>query len=435
MQVKMNYGKHGIILDFPESWGVAVIEKKIMPVSPDPAKAVLEALANPVMSKPLAEEAAGRRSACILICDITRPVPNSIILPPLVRELIKAGIEPDNITVLVATGLHRPNEGEELRELVGSDWVLDTVKVVNHFARNDADHVYLGKTSRGVPVKIDRRLVEADVKIATGLVEPHFMAGYSGGRKVVAPGVAHRDTISVFHTARFLEHPQSANCILVGNPLHEELTEIVRMLGRMLAVNTVIDDKRNLSHVTFGEIEAGHSEAIEYMRRYAEIPVTGKYRTVITSGGGYPLDKTYYQTVKGMVGAMGLLEEGGDIIIFSECSEGMGSSEYVEAQKRFAALGIDKFLESLMSKSQASIDEWQTEMQIKPMRIGKIHLYSDGLSADDHAITGVSHHDPSQTPIDFVRSIVERSDGGSVAVIPEGPYVIPRYSTQSIVKH
>lgn len=430
MQVKMNYGKRGILLDYPDNWGVTVMEKTAMPVLPDPADAVLKALANPVMSKPLAEEAAGHRTACILICDITRPVPNSIILPPLVKELMTAGIKPENITILVATGLHRPNEGDELRELVGSDWVLSTVKVVNHFARNDADHVYLGETTRGVPVKLDRRLVEADVKIATGLVEPHFMAGYSGGRKVVAPGVAHKDTITVFHTARFLEHPQSANCVLEGNPLHEELTQIVRMLGRMLAVNTVIDDKRNLSHVTFGEIEASHLAAIEYMRRYAEIPVTRKYKTVITSGGGYPLDKTYYQTVKGMVGAMGLLDEGGDIVIFSECSEGMGSKEYVEAQRRFTDLGTERFLESLLPKPQASIDEWQTEMQIKPMRIGKIHLFAEGLGEEDRLITGVNHHDVGQAPDDFIRSIVERSGKGSIAVIPEGPYVIPRYSPE-----
>lgn len=430
MQVRMNYGKRGITLDFPDNWGVTVIEKTAMPVLADPAEAVLKALANPVMSKPLAEEAAGHRTACILICDITRPVPNSIILPPLVRELISAGIRPENITVLVATGLHRPNEGEELRELVGSDWVLNTVKVVNHFARNDADHVYLGETPRGVPVKLDRRLVEADLKIATGLVEPHFMAGYSGGRKVVAPGVAHKDTITVFHTARFLEHPRAENCVLDGNPLHEELIHIVRMLGRMLAVNTVIDDRRNLSHVTFGEIEASHLEAIAYMRRYAEIPVTRKYKTVITSGGGYPLDKTYYQTVKGMVGAMGLLEEGGDIVIFSECSEGMGSKEFVEAQKRFTDLGTDGFMKSLLPKPQASIDEWQTEMQLKPMRIGKIHLFAEGLGEKDRSITGVNHHDTARTPDEFVRSIVERSGKGSIAVIPEGPYVIPRYSLE-----
>lgn len=433
MRVQMNYGRDGLFIDFPDSWDIAVIEKPTMPILADPAGAVLKALAAPVACGPLPGEASGCRSACILICDITRPAPNSVILPPLIRELMHAGIEPAAITVLVATGLHRPNEGEELRELVGSDWVLEAVNVANHFARNDEDHVYLGNTSRGTLVKLDRRFVEADVKIATGLVEPHFMAGYSGGRKVVAPGVAHQDTITTFHNAVFLEHPRSANCILEGNPLHEELTEIVRMLGRVLAVNAVIDDQRQLSYVNFGDIEASHLEAVAYMGRYAEIPVHTKYRTVITSGGGYPLDKTYYQTVKGMVGAMALIEPGGNIVIFSECSEGMGSQEYVNAQRLLRQLGVRAFRESLLHKSRAAIDEWQTEMQLKPMEVGKIHLFADKLSEGDKSLTGVHCPEDGISPLDFLRGIVEPS-GTSIAVIPEGPYVIPRYENASIPK-
>jgi nickel-dependent lactate racemase len=433
MRLKMNYGRNGLVIDFPDSWDIAVIEKTAMPVLADPSGAVVKALAEPVASGPVAVEAAGSRTACILICDITRPVPNSIILPPLIKELLHAGIDPDKITVLVATGLHRPNEGEELRELVGSDWVLETVQVANHFARNDEDHIYLGNTSRGTPVKLDHRFVEADLKIVTGLVEPHFMAGYSGGRKVIAPGIAHRDTITTFHTAHFLEHPNSANCVLDGNPLHEELMEVSRMLGRVLAVNTVIDDARRLSFVNFGEVEASHLEAVAYMRRYAEVTAPSRYQTVITSGGGYPLDKTYYQTVKGMVGAMGLLRDGGDIIIFSQCSEGMGSKEYVDAQRLLTQLGPEGFRKSILPKSRASIDEWQTEMQLKPMEIGRIHLFSDALSAEDRALTGVSCAENGIEPLDFVRSILGTADG-SIAVIPEGPYVIPRYESAELPK-
>jgi lactate racemase len=430
MRIKMNYGRDGLVIDFPDSWDLAVIEKPAMPLLADPSGAVLKALANPVGCAPLAQEAQGRRTACILICDITRPVPNSVILEPLIRELIHAGIAPNAITVLVATGLHRPNEGAELRELVGSDWVLETVNVANHFARNDADHVFLGTTSRGTTIKLDRRFVEADLKIATGLVEPHFMAGYSGGRKVVAPGIAHQDTITTFHNAAFLEHPKSDNCILEGNPLHEELTGIVRLLGRVLAVNVVIDDQRRLSYANFGDVEASHLEAVAYMRRYAEIPVPAKYRTVITSGGGYPLDKTYYQTVKGMVGAMGLLEPGGNIAIFSECSEGMGSKEYVKAQQLLRQLGVKGFRESVLNKSRAAIDEWQTEMQLKPMEIGNIHLFS-ALSENERSLTGIFCPDGGISPLDFIRGIVAPS-GTSIAVIPEGPYVIPRYEPGSI---
>ncbi len=190
--IDLLYGKGSYRLELDPSWEVSVIRKPEMPLLADPVDAVRAALAQPVGARPLAEAARGAKSACILVCDITRPVPNGLFLPIMVRELMAAGIPATGITILVATGLHRPNEGEELAELVGDPWVMQTVKVQNHFARNDADHVDLGATSRGTPVKLDRRFVEADVRIATGLVEPHFMAGYSGGRKVIAPGVADR---------------------------------------------------------------------------------------------------------------------------------------------------------------------------------------------------------------------------------------------------
>src|ERR1039457_3226587 len=304
-----------------------------MPLLADPVGAVRTALAQPVGARPLAEEARGAKSACILVCDITRPVPNGLFLPLLVRELIDAGIPADGITILVATGLHRPNEGAELAELVGDPWVMQTVRVHNHFARNDADHVDLGATSRGTPVKLDRRFVEADVRIATRLVEPRFMAGYSGRRKVIAPGVAHKDTITTFHSARFMAHPRAANCVLEGNPLHEEQLEIMRKLGHALALNTVIDEHRRLSFVNFGEVVQSHMLAVEFIRRYAVVAVARKFATVVTSAAGF--------------------------------------MAYISA-KRFT-----------------DIDEWQTQMQLKPMRTGTDDLYSEGLNAESVRLTGV----------------------------------------------
>ena len=195
----------------------------------------------------------------------------------------------EGITVLVATGLHRPNEGAELAELVGDPWVLETVTVANHFAEIDDDHVLLGKTStRGTVVRIDRRFVEADLRIVTGLVEPHFMAGWSGGRKVIAPGVAHAETITTFHNAAFMGHPRAANCVLDGNPLHEEQLEIVKMLGGAFALNTVIDEARRLAFANFGEIVESHLEAVGFVRQYAEVKVGRRFKTVVTSGRGLP---------------------------------------------------------------------------------------------------------------------------------------------------
>ena len=422
MRVEMNYGKGTLPIELSPDWDVTVIRKPNMPVIKDPASALEASFDAPVGARPLDKMAREAKNACILICDITRPVPNGVILGPLIRRLIGAGMAAENITVLVATGLHRPNDGAELEELVGDPWVLKTVRVENHFARNDADHVYVGTTTKGNVVRLDRRLVDADLKIATGLVEPHFMAGYSGGRKVIAPGVAHAETITTFHSSRYMEHPLATNCVLDGNPLHEDQLEIVEMLGGALAINVVIDEHRRASFLNFGEIVSSHLDAVTFIRGYAEVAVPRRFKTVITSCAGYPLDLTYYQTVKGMVGPIDILEPGGDLIVVSDCAEGMGSAEFVESQRRLVELGSEGFLEAITSKSHADIDEWQTQMQLKSMRIGAIHLYSKALGEADWGLTGVNR----VTDLDrcIAESVARAGDGG-LAIIPEGPYVIP----------
>ncbi len=422
MEIALNYGRGSLPVRLPAGVRATVIRKPEMPVLADGAAAVAAALASGVDAQPLTEEARGARSACILICDITRPVPNGLLLQPIIRALTAAGVPLSGITVLVATGLHRPNLGDELAELVGDPWVLANVKVENHYARNDADHADLGRTPHGTAVKLDRRFVEADVKIVTGLVEPHFMAGYSGGRKVIAPGIAHAETITTFHSHRFMADPNAENCQLDGNPLHREQLAIVEMLGRVLAVNTVIDEHRRLSFVNYGEVVASHLQAVDFIRGYAQVPIARRFRTVVTSAAGYPLDKTYYQTVKGMVAPLDILEPGGHLIIASECSEGMGSDEYVEAQRRLIALGEDGFLAEIARQRYAEIDEWQTQMQVKPMRVGRVSLYAGGLDEAQRALTGVSLVDSVEAAIaESVRS----TGDGDIAVIPEGPYVVP----------
>lgn len=429
MQVELNYGKGKLPVDFSPDWDVTVLRKTRMPILPDPLSAIEQALQNPVASPAFSELAKNHNSACILICDITRPVPNGLFLPLLVKQLLAAGMAPENIKILVATGLHRPNEGDELAELVGDPWVLNTVPVLNHFARNDADLVDLGQTStRATRVFLNRHFVEADLKIVTGLVEPHFMAGYSGGRKVIAPGIAGKETITTFHNAHFMGNPNAANCVLADNPLHEEQLEIVRMVGGAFALNTVIDEERQLSFVNFGEIVESHLQAVEFIKAYAEVPVNQRFKTVVTSAAGYPLDKTYYQTVKGMVGPMDILEPGGNLIIASSCDEGIGSAEYIAAQQRLIELGNEGFMTAIKAKSHAAIDEWQTQMQLK-MAFANIHLYSDGLSETDQSLTGVNKIDSVAAAVQ--KSIAESGDN-RVAVVPEGPYIVPVYQQQLV---
>jgi nickel-dependent lactate racemase len=417
------YGKSGLPIRLPPGARATVIGKRPMAKLRDPRGAVRAALARPVGAPEYATLVRGRKSACILICDITRPVPNHLFLRPLIEGMLAAGMPREAITVLVATGLHRPNEGAELDEVVGDPWVLETVRVENHFARDDAAHVDLGVTSgRRTPVKLDRRFVAAELRIATGLVEPHFMAGYSGGRKVIAPGIAHADTIRTFHSARFMEDPAAIQCNLAGNPLHEEQFEIVRMLGEVHAVNTVIDEDRDLVHVNFGEVIASHLAAVEFVAESTRVPVGRRFATIVTSAAGHPLDKTYYQTVKGMVTPLDILEPGGTLIVASACSEGFGSPEFRAAQARLRSLGPDAFLQTLLAKSLADVDEWQTEMQLKSMRAGHVQLYTTGLDAEERSLTGV---ESVGSIVAALAAALARSGDTAVAVIPEGPYVVP----------
>jgi nickel-dependent lactate racemase len=240
----------------------------------------------------------------------------------------------------------------------------------------------------------------------------------------VAPGVAHHTTIRTFHSARFMEDPLAVQCNLVGNPLHEEQLEIVRMLGEIYALNTVIDEDRDLSYINFGEIVSSHDAAVAFVTAATAVPVGRKFHTVVTSSAGYPLDKTYYQTVKGMVTPLDILEPGGTLIVASQCSEGIGSPEFREAQARLVSLGPERFLATLTAKTLADVDEWQTEMQLKPMRLGRVQLYATGLGDSDRHLTGVEMIDSVSQA---VAASIARHNDPAVAFIPEGPYVVPKH--------
>lgn len=424
-RVGLMYGQGLLDVALPESADVTVIRKPALPKVPDPAAAVRRAFDQPVGSAPLSVLAQGRASACIVICDITRPVPNRLFLRPMVETMVASGIPLGAITILVANGLHRQGDADEMSELVGDPWVLENVHVEGHQARERADLVDFGVTAtRGTPVLINRLLVDAELRIVTGLVEPHFMAGWSGGRKVVAPGVAGEETIRTFHSARFMEDPLATQCNLAGNPLHEEQLEIVRLVGELYALNTVIDEERDLSFVNFGDIESSHLAAVDFVAPFASVDAPRQFQTVVTSAAGYPLDRTYYQTVKGMVTPLDILAPGGTLIIASECSEGIGSSHFRQSQERLVDLGPEAFLATLQDKTLADIDEWQSEMQLKPMRVGRIQLYATGLSTEDLRITGVE----SVRSVDqAIADSLARHGDAAIAIIPEGPYVVPRY--------
>lgn len=422
MRVTLRYGEKGLPLTLPDAWDVTVAVKPPMPVLADPEKALREALASPVASPPLADLAKGKQSVCILICDITRPVPNKLLLEGLLNVLRGAGVPEEAVTILVATGLHRPNEGEELLRLVGSQDILDRYRVENHFASRTEDHVFLGETPGGVPVGVDRRFVEADLKIVTGLVEPHFMAGFSGGRKVIAPGICHESTIRTFHNARIMGDDAARNLNLHGNPLHEAQLHILAQLSPVYAANVVIDDERRPALINFGEAETAHAEAVDFARPYCGISFPRRFSTIITSSAGAPLDLNYYQAVKGLVGIKEALAPGGRAFIAAACGDGLGSEEFRRSQTALCEHGVEGFLAAIARKEKAAVDEWQTQKLTEVLRVGSAVLYAPNLSPEDRAFTGIGHTDDLE---EAVAQWVAACGDNSVLVVPEGPYIIP----------
>ncbi|MBH87637.1 MAG: hypothetical protein CMJ12_00590 [Pelagibacterales bacterium] len=421
-KVKLLYGDKGIELNLKDNWKPHIIRKPVMPIIKDIKSEVTKILNNPIKSRNIDEIAKNAKSVCILVCDITRPVPNKLYLKQMIRRFINAGISKKDILIIIATGLHRPSSKMEIKQIIGSDWVLKNVKIVNHFARDDDMHRMIGVTKQGNIIKLDKRFLEADIKIVTGLVEPHFMAGYSGGRKVIAPGIAHADTIKTFHSARYMENPKATSCNLNNNPLHQDQVEIVKMIGKVYAINCVIDENRNLSYINFGEVLASHTKAVNFISNFAKVKCNNTFNTLVTSAAGAPLDGNFYQTVKGMVTPLEILKKGGDLIILSECSQGLGSDEFIKSQKKLLEIGQEKFLRNILKKDFAAIDEWQTEMEIKSLKKANIYLFSEGLSKEEKKYTGVNIINDLNKAID---ESIKKHDNNNIAIIPEGPYVIP----------
>jgi len=376
-------------------------------------------LAAPIGARPLAEVARGRRSACILICDVTRPVPNELILAPVLRTLEAAGVPREAITILVATGLHRPNEGEELVELVGRR-IAETYRCENHHGKNLDEHAYLGESPRGVPVWIDRRYVEADLKIAVGLIEPHLMAGFSGGRKLICPGIAALETVKVWHGPQFLEHPNADCGILDGNPVHEENTWIGRRAGCDFIVNVVIDSQRRPLLFVAGDMVAAFEAGVRFVREVVVDRVPEEADIVVTSGAGYPLDTTFYQSVKAMTGALPIVKCGGTIIVAASLTEGIGSPEFQQLFRENATL--EGFIERIVGTDYFVMDQWQLEELAKVRRKAKVKMVSDGLPPE--TLDGLFVESAPSVEAAVAAGLAEYGPKATIAVIPKGPYVL-----------
>ena len=420
MRVRLDYGKTGLDVELPDDRVVGPLA--IQPTTPvaNPAAEVRRMIDDPIGSPPLSEVARGRKSACILICDITRPVPNSILLPPILETIEAAGVPRDQILILIATGLHRPNEGAELVELVGPE-IARNYRVENHHGKVLDEHTYLGTTDRGVPVWIDSRYVSADLKITTGLIEPHLMAGYSGGRKLICPGIAALETVKVWHGPDFLEHPMADCGFLDGNPVHEENTRIGWLAGCDFIVNVTLDKDRQITSVVAGHMEHAFRAGVKFIEKVVKAEVTEECDVVVTSSAGYPLDTTFYQAVKGLIGCLPIVKQGGTIIIAASLSEGIGSPEFQRLFKENDSL--PGFVKRILGKDYFVMDQWQLEELAKVCRKAKVKIVSDGLPPETLAQLFVEPAASVESAV--AASLAEYGPLAKVAVIPKGPYVMP----------
>jgi nickel-dependent lactate racemase len=418
MRVHLEYGRTGLDVELPDHAVVRTLSYKSVPPLPDPAGALLEVLQNPTGSPPLAQLASGRRNACILICDVTRPVPNEMMLRPLLRILEDSGIARERILILIATGLHRPNEGDELTEMVGS-FIAENYRIENHHGQKLEEHTCLGTSPRGVPIWLDTRYVQADLKITVGLIEPHFMAGFSGGRKLICPGIAALETIQVWHSPAFLEHPRADSGILDGNPVHEENTWIARLAGCDFIANVVIDAQRRPLKFVAGDMEQAFLAGCEFVRGLVVDTVPEPVDVVVTSCAGYPLDTTFYQSVKGMGAALPIVKEGGTIILAASLTEGIGSPQFCSLFEENASLA--EFMEKILG-DYFVMDQWQLEKMGQVCRKAKVRVVSDGLPAETLDRLFVQSAPSVEAAV--AEALAEYGPDAKIAVIPKGPYVV-----------
>jgi nickel-dependent lactate racemase len=424
MRVKLEYGRTGLIAELPDERVVRTLHYKDAPPLPDPHSSLNEVLQRPNGTPPLAELALGKQNCCIAICDITRPVPNEMILRPLLQILETAGIPRERITILVATGLHRESTPGEIVEMVGAE-IAANYAVENHHGEVRDEHTYLGESPRDVPIWIDRRFVAADLKITIGLIEPHFMAGYSGGRKLICPGLAALETVKVWHSPRFLEHPLAESGSLVGNPVHEENTWIAQKAGCDFIVNVVIDAQRRPLKFVAGDMLAAFEEGVAFcsqvVRDYLEEPVD----IVVTSGAGYPLDTTFYQAVKGMNAALSIIKPGGTIILCASMSQGIGSPQFQQLFRENDTL--EGFMHRITHEGYFVMDQWQLEELAKVRRKARVKVITDGLSPE--VLRGLFVETAPSIEQAVADSLAEYGPTAKLAVIPKGPYVLAQLAS------
>ncbi|GMU23375.1 MAG: hypothetical protein AMXMBFR13_34530 [Phycisphaerae bacterium] len=418
--VRLAYGKTGLDVRVPTE--AMVIEPQYVDGLVDESDALMRALRDPIASMPLRELVRPGQRAVIVHTDITRATPNERILPPLLAELESAGIRREDITLLNALGTHRPQTPQELRVMLG-DEVVANYRCLQHDGNDDANLVHVGRTTFGHDVRVNRHFVEADIRILTGFIEPHFFAGFSGGPKGVLPSIAGAESVLSNHGAAMIGNPQSTWGITVGNPIWEEMLQAARMVKPTFLLNVAMNRDKQITGVFAGELFEAHQAGCRFVASSAMVPVPDAFDVVITSNSGYPLDLNLYQAVKGMSAAAQIVRPGGDIIIAAQCWDGIPDhgrfGELLRESKSPAEL-----LARVESPGFASADQWQVQTQARIQLKANVHVYADGLT--DEQIRAALLTPCRNVEATLAKLLSRRPDRApSICVLPEGPITIP----------
>jgi nickel-dependent lactate racemase len=418
MEIKLAYGRKGLTVNLPDE-RTTVIEPLYAEGLPDEKEAVKRALENPIDSPPLASFDSKEKRIAIAVCDVTRPMPSRVVLPEILEQL--EDVPNEKITILVATGTHRPSTRPELEEMLGTD-LLEEYCVLNHDSKDPNGLEEFGQCGDGTPIWLNRRWLEADVRITTGFVEPHFFAGFSGGPKLVAPGLAGIETIMSLHSARLIGHPDSTWGVVEKNPLHRAIREVAASTGVTFAVDVTINRNRQITSVFAGELFEEHRQACAVAQSNAMQAVSSPFDIVVTTNSGYPLDLNLYQAVKGMSAAARIVREGGVIICAAECSDGIPQDgEY--AAILASAENPRALLEMINKPGYCRQDQWEAQVQALVQLKAKVYLKSSYLTSEEVKAAHLeSTEDITETVLE---ELAARGPEARVCVLPEGPQTIP----------
>jgi lactate racemase len=417
MKIALAYGHGHLEIDLPDD-RTTVIEPAHTSGLPDEQAAVLAALRNPIASAPLLQRIKPSDKICILFTDITRATPNDWIIPWLLNLLKHHPRK--NIVLLNQLGTHRPNTKAELEKMLTPE-VVANWQVLNHEPENEAELVQVGTTRDGTPALLNRHAIEADLRIVTGFIEPHFFAGFSGGPKGLMPGVAGLRTVMSNHGVQNIRSPKATFGVNEGNPLWEELRDIALRAGPSFLLNVTLNHQRQITNVFAGDLIQAHKAGTEFVRHSAMQKVKSPFEIVVTTNSGYPLDMNLYQGVKGMSAGARILQPDGLLILAAECSEGVPSQSPFD-QLLNSAASPEEILAMLATPGFVRPEQWQAQIQALILRRAAVQLYSSLPNATVRACHLTPCNDISAT---VRQRLKELGPDARVAVLPQGPLTIP----------